>query len=118
MREEPPDLLERLTAVPDPRDPRGVRHALVVVLALAACAVLAGVTSLSAVGEWITDAPPSLAERLGARPDPLSPKRCPPAEATVRRLLSRIDGDALDRAVSRRPTPARWGRRSAARGDG
>ncbi|MFE0920395.1 hypothetical protein ACFW24_21825 [Streptomyces nigra] len=36
-------------------------------LALTACAVLAGATSLLAVGEWITDAPPSLAERLGPR---------------------------------------------------
>ena len=94
-------LLERLAEVPDPRDPRGVRHALVVVLALTACAVLAGATSLLAVGEWITDAPPSVLERLGVRPDPLSPKRCLPAEATVRRLLGRIDGDALDRAVGR-----------------
>jgi hypothetical protein len=99
--EEIPGLLERLAEVPDPRDPRGVRHAPVVVLALTACAVLAGATSLLAVGEWITDAPPSVLERLGVRPDPLSPKRCLPAEATVRRLLGRIDGDALDRAVGR-----------------
>ncbi|MEU0822429.1 transposase family protein [Streptomyces mirabilis] len=28
--------------MPDPRDPRGVRHALVAVLALTACAVLVG----------------------------------------------------------------------------
>ena len=62
--------------MPDPRDPRGVRHALVVVLALTACAVLAGATSLLAVGEWITDTPPSVLERLGVRPDPLSPKPC------------------------------------------
>ncbi|MFC7014349.1 transposase family protein [Streptomyces viridiviolaceus] len=53
MAEEVPGLLERLAEVPDPRDPRGVRHALVVVLALTACAVLAGATSLLAVGEWI-----------------------------------------------------------------
>ncbi|WP_282190333.1 transposase family protein [Streptomyces mirabilis] len=98
---EIPGLLERLAEVPDPRDPRGVRHALVVMLALTACAVLAGATSLLAVGEWITDAPPSVLERLGVRPDPLSPKRCLPAEAMVRRLLGRIDGDALDRAVGR-----------------
>ncbi|MFF4016509.1 transposase family protein [Streptomyces sp. NPDC001843] len=67
-----------------------------------ACAVLAGATSLLAVGEWITDAPPSVLDRLGVRPDPLSPKRCVPAEATVRRLLARIDGDALA------PHPAPW----------
>ncbi|MFD5473448.1 transposase family protein [Streptomyces sp. NPDC127105] len=44
--------------MPDPRDPRGVRHALTAVLALTACAVLAGATSLLAVGEWIVDTPP------------------------------------------------------------
>ncbi|MFD3720775.1 hypothetical protein [Streptomyces sp. NPDC058674] len=32
-----------------------MRHALVGVLALAACAVLAGAMSLLAVGEWIAD---------------------------------------------------------------
>ncbi|MFE7394901.1 transposase family protein [Streptomyces sp. NPDC057582] len=61
--EEVPGLLDRLTQVPDPRDPRGVRHALVGVLALAACAVLAGATSLLAVGEWIADAPPHVLEK-------------------------------------------------------
>ncbi|WP_234375618.1 transposase family protein [Streptomyces sp. CB01373] len=53
-----PGLLQRLAEVPDPRDPRGVRHALTAVLALTACAVPAGATSLSAVGEWIVDTPP------------------------------------------------------------
>nr|WP_167344223.1 ISAs1 family transposase [Streptomyces novaecaesareae] len=94
-----PGLLERLAQVPDPRDPRGVRHALAVVLALTACAVLAGATSLLAVGEWIADVPPQVLERLGVRPDPVLPRRLVPAEATVRRLLARIDGDALDQAV-------------------
>ncbi|MFE5098123.1 transposase family protein [Streptomyces sp. NPDC056638] len=42
VSEEVPSLLERLAEVPDPRDPRGVRHRLTVVLALTACAVLAG----------------------------------------------------------------------------
>ncbi|WP_445045484.1 ISAs1 family transposase [Streptomyces sp. SAS_272] len=85
--------------MPDPRDPRGVRHALAVVLALAACAVLAGATSLLAVGEWIVDAPPQVLELLGVQPDPVLPWRLVPAEATVRRLLARVDDDALDRAV-------------------
>ena len=100
MPGEVPGLLERLAEVPDPRGPRGVRHALAVVLALAACAVLTGATSLLAVGEWIADAPPQVLERLGVQPDPVLPRRPVPAEATVRRLLARIDGDALDRAVS------------------
>jgi hypothetical protein len=108
--EEVPGLLERLAEVPDPRDPRGVRHRLAVVLALTACAVLAGATSLLAVGEWIADAPAHVLGQVGARPDSLLPKRALPAETTVRRLLARIDGDALDRAVGlwladRRPKP-------------
>ncbi|MEW1914730.1 ISAs1 family transposase [Kitasatospora sp. NPDC085895] len=99
--EEIPGLLEQFAEVPDPRDPRGVRHALVVVLALTACAVLAGATSAVAVGEWGAVAPAHVLERLGVRPDPLLPTRLRPAESTVRRLLARIDGDALDRAVGR-----------------
>ena len=98
---EVPGLLERLAQVPNPRDPRGVRHALVVVLALTACAVLAGATSLLAVSEWIADAPVHVLEQVGLRSDPLLPKRLLPAETTVRRLLARIDGDALDRSVGR-----------------
>ncbi|MFF4828473.1 ISAs1 family transposase [Streptomyces sp. NPDC001312] len=94
-----PDLLERLAQVPDPRDPRGVRHPLVTLLALTACAVLAGARSLLAVSEWVADAPPVLLERLGTAVDPLAPKRSWPAESTIRRLLARIDADALDRAV-------------------
>ncbi|MFE7232480.1 ISAs1 family transposase [Streptomyces sp. NPDC057596] len=98
-----PDLLERLAQVPDPRDPRGVRHPLVTLLALTACAVLAGARSLLAVSEWLADAPPALLERLGTAVDPLVPKRSWPAESTIRRLLARIDADALDRAVGAWP---------------
>ncbi|WP_254898030.1 transposase family protein [Kitasatospora sp. NA04385] len=76
-------------------------------LALTACAVLAGATSLLAVGEWIADAPAQVRERLGVRPDPLVPERLLPAESTVRRLPARIDADALDRAVGRRPADRR-----------
>lgn len=89
----------RLAQVPDPRDPRGVRHRLAVVLPLTACAVLAGATSLLAVGEWIADAPEYVLEQVGADLDPPLPRRVLPAETTVRWLLARIDGDALDLAV-------------------
>ncbi|MFM9699319.1 ISAs1 family transposase [Streptomyces europaeiscabiei] len=96
---EIPDLLERLAQVPDPRNPRGVRHPLVTVLALTACAVLAGARSLLAVSEWVADAPAEVLERLGVRVDPLFPKRSWPAESTIRRLLAGIDADALDEVV-------------------
>ncbi|MEU6603427.1 transposase family protein [Streptomyces flaveolus] len=99
--EEVPGLLERLAEVPDPRDPRGIRHALAAVLALTACAVLAGTTYLLAVGEWIADAPTHLLDRLGVCPEPLQPRCSLSSETTVRRVLARIDGDALDQAVGR-----------------
>lgn len=98
--------------MPDPRDPRGVPHALAAVLTLSACAVLTGATSLLAVGEWIADPPTCVLERLGIRRDPLLPGRLVPAESTVRRLLARVDGAALDRAVGRWPA----GRRPKAAG--
>ena len=98
---EYPGLLECLATVPDPRSPRGVRHALVYILALAAAAVLTGANSLSAVGEWAADTPTGARLALGGRIDVLT-GRCPvPDEATIRRLLARIDADALDKAVGR-----------------
>ena len=55
---ECPSLLECLARVPDPRDPRGVRHTLTSLLLAAVAAVLAGARSFTAVGEWVADAPP------------------------------------------------------------
>jgi hypothetical protein len=98
---EHPGLLECLSTVPDPRSPRGVRHDLVYLLALTAAAVLAGATSLAAVGEWIADTPGAVLAALGGRADRLT-GHCPrPDEATVRRTLARLDADALDLAVCR-----------------
>jgi predicted transposase YbfD/YdcC len=100
-RGEFPGLLECLAAVPDPRSPRGVRHELVYLLALTAAAVLAGADSLVAIGEWIADAPTSVLVALGGRVDLLT-GGCPaPDEATIRRVLCRVDADALDLAVGR-----------------
>jgi hypothetical protein len=75
---ECPGLLERLAMLPDPRDRRGRRHTLASVLAVSAAAVVAA---------------------LGVRCDPLT-RRCQvPGEATIRRVLARVDGDAVDAAV-------------------
>jgi predicted transposase YbfD/YdcC len=68
------------------------------VLAVAVAAVLAGANSLVAIGEWASDAPCQVLAALGVRRDPLTGARRPPGEATVRRVLARIDADALDRA--------------------
>src|SRR5512133_1893715 len=94
-----PGLLERLAMLPDPRDRRGRRHTLASVLAVSAAAVAAGARSVTAIAEWATDAPWQVLAALGVRGDPLT-RRCHiPGEATIRRVLARVDGDAVDAAV-------------------
>ncbi|MFE2718811.1 transposase family protein [Streptomyces mirabilis] len=84
--------------MPDPRRAKGRRHPLAFVLALAACAVLAGAKSLTAIAEWAADAPATALAALGGPSrEPTGPTA--PAEATVRRVLQRTDGDALDEAI-------------------
>jgi hypothetical protein len=92
-------LLEHLAQLADPRQRRGRRHALGTVLAVAACAVLAGATSLVAIAEWAADAPGPVLAALGVRRHPLTGAWRPPAEATVRRVLARVDPDTLDQVV-------------------
>ncbi|MGK5449784.1 ISAs1 family transposase [Streptomyces radiopugnans] len=93
------DLFRFLRSVPDPRDPRGLRYPLAALLSAACSAVLAGARSLAAIGEWITDAPPWALRALGFPADPLTRRIPVPDPGTVRRLLGRLDGDALDQAV-------------------
>jgi hypothetical protein len=74
------------------------RHPLVFVLALPACAVLAGPKSLAATAERAADAPATVLVALGGPcREPTGPTA--PADATARRVLQRIDGDALDDAI-------------------
>ena len=84
-----PGLLELFGQVPDPRARRGVRHQLAAILALGLAAVLAGARSFAAIGEWVADAETGVLGDLGSRG-----RR--PSEATIRRALTRVDGDQLD----------------------
>jgi predicted transposase YbfD/YdcC len=113
------DLLDYLAQITDPRHRRGRRHALTTVLAVAVAAVLAGASSLAAIGEWAGDAPGQVLAALGVRRDPLTGAWRPPGEATVRRVLARIDADALDRAIgawlaAQQPPPPNSPRRAVA----
>lgn len=82
-----------LGAVPDPRDPRGVRHALPVVLAMTVAAVLAGARSFTAIGEWVADQGQDVMKQLGA----VGSER--PSESTIRRVLTSVDGQVLDQLI-------------------
>ncbi len=70
-------------------------------LAVAVAAVLTGAKSLAAIGEWAADAPQPVLAALGVRRDPLRRVWRPPGEATVRRVLARVDPDALDQMIGR-----------------
>ena len=52
---EQPGLLAALAAIPDPRDPRGVRYPLTSMLGVAVCAVLAGAVTFAAIADWVRD---------------------------------------------------------------
>ena len=94
-----PGLGEYLARVPDPRDPRGVRHTLTSLLMTAVAAVLAWARSFTAVGEWVADAPPQVLAALSVRYDPLTRRFEPPGEATIRRVREAAGADAVDAAV-------------------
>ncbi len=90
-----PPLTEVFATVPDPRDPRGVRHPLGSVLGIAQAAVAAGARTLLAISEWAADIDRETLTRLGIDPDVTLP-----SESTIRRTLAAVDGDDLDRRVA------------------
>jgi len=83
--------MEAFAEVPDPRDPRGVRHSVATVLTLTLTAVLAGSRTLLAIAEWIQDADRDALSRLGIGADQVLP-----SESTIRRSLAMSDADDLD----------------------
>jgi predicted transposase YbfD/YdcC len=93
----PPELTiglpAALAAVPDPRDRRGIRHRLAVVVTAAVCAVVAGYRSYTAIAEWVADLPADTAVLLDIDAD----RR--PSETMIRRLLQALDADLLAAAI-------------------
>jgi hypothetical protein len=92
------DLRPYLESVPDPRSRRGRWYSLTTILLVCACAVLSGAKSIDELAEWGQRARASLLETIGIRPHPLKWRRSP-AAATIDRVLTRLDGDALDAAI-------------------
>ena len=92
-------LLAALARVPDHRDPHGRRHSLVFILAVAACAVLAGMRGYSQVADFARALPPEALRRLGVRPQESTGELRPPSEPTIRRTMTRIDVKAFEREL-------------------
>ena len=89
-----PGLLDALSEVEDPRNPKGVRHPLPAVLALSVRAMLGGARSLYAIAQWGREHP-QLAQSLG-----FSRERTP-CVATLHHVFRRLDADAFEAALGR-----------------
>jgi predicted transposase YbfD/YdcC len=87
-------LLECFALVPDPRDPRGVRHPLPCVLALCAAAVLNGNSSFEDVAAWAHRAPQEVLAACGARRDGLGVYAGPHPD-TTERVFRKLGAHAL-----------------------
>ena len=87
-----PSLQTALAGMVDPRERRGIRHGLAVVLTATVCAVAAGARSFVAVAEWVADLPTDLAVVLGVD------RRCP-SESAIRRLIGKVDADRFDTVI-------------------
>ena len=87
-------LVEVLREMVDPRKPRGIRHPLENVLAMAVMACLSGMRSYEAIAEWAKELPQDVLKRM----------KCwcwkAPSEPTFRRVLQMVDPDEVDRRVS------------------
>jgi len=95
-------LVTRLRQVPDRRSKRGRRHALAMILVLAACATLAvGSDSITAIWQWAAGAPQDKLAAIGGRRDVLTGTYPVPSERTFRRVLTDLEADALDTVTCR-----------------
>jgi predicted transposase YbfD/YdcC len=87
--------------LPEPRDPRGLRHPLPAVLALVVLAMLHGKTRLAAITAWIRHAGQETLELAGCRHRRRDGLLTAPSPRTVIRLLGLAGAKALAGAVSR-----------------
>jgi len=94
-------LFECLCEVPEYRSARGVRHALPTVLAIAVAAKLAGAQGPTAMAEFAARLDQRQLGAVRAFRSPTSGRLTPPSRASLHRILSALDPDALDAAIRR-----------------
>lgn len=92
-------IADCFAAVPDPRDPRGIRHSLPCVLTLVVMAMLRGKTKLVGILAWIAHADQGMLAAAGARTG-RNGRRAAPCGRTVTRVLGLLGAQALADAVA------------------
>jgi predicted transposase YbfD/YdcC len=94
-------LREVWAQITDPRDRRGRRHSLVVILALVQAAVVSGATTFAGIRHWIGAVPQDTLAGLGARQDRRTGRFRAPHPDTVCRVLEQVDPAEVDAAYAR-----------------
>jgi len=89
MIAHPRPLIEVFAAIPDFRQPRGKRHPLSAIFALACCAMFCGYRSYSAMAEWGRNYGARLAQALGFTHDT-------PWAATLHTIFRRVNRDEVE----------------------
>lgn len=87
-------LVDCFAAVPDPRDPRGVRHSLASLLAMCTAAVLCGHTALAEVTAWVQAAPQPVLAAAGCCRTALG-VCVPPHPDTIERVFTLLGAQQL-----------------------
>jgi len=85
-------LVEAFAEIPDPRHARGIRHGVLAIVLLAACAVLTGARSFAAIAEYAHDTGRAILDLLGVG-------TVVPHASTIRRVLQDLDPDAVEAAM-------------------
>jgi predicted transposase YbfD/YdcC len=85
-------LVEAFAEIPDPRHARGIRHGVLAIVLLGACAVLTGARSFAAIAEYAHDTGRTILDLLGVG-------TVVPHASTIRRVLQDLDPDAVEAAM-------------------
>jgi len=98
-QEQGKGLLARLAQLPDPRSRHGRRYRLAALLGIAVAAVLSGARTYTEVAEFAAELSQEQLAALGIRKRVWEARYQAPGETALRRLLQRLDVEAVDALV-------------------